>query len=246
MKLLHLLLLLLSIQVILHAQNDSQQKWIDNINDGNSGEWKKFYLDEAGIFVSGRLEKVKEYDGGHPIISAVVTKKFDAFDFVFKTEGRAGNIMSLGYLKSAEDLFGVLIAWRKKGEQYLKEFETIIKIEPHNINFDPEILNKQRRNWEKYSNAHDPGGLLENVYSSDSYYFNGGKIDLGRETITERYGYMKNQNWNIRLEAKGLIPVSEDVVLEIGKYYSTGEGQYLLIWEKQSTGAWQIKLDFNF
>ena len=154
--------------------------------------------------------------------------------------------MSLGYLKSADDLFGILIAWRKKGEHYLKEFETIIKIEPQKISFEPEILNEQRRNWEKYSNAHDPAGLLENVYSPDSYYFNNGKIDQGRETITERYDYMKNQSWNIRLEAKGLIPVSEDVVLEIGKYYSTGEGQYLLIWEKQSTGTWQIKLDFNF
>jgi hypothetical protein len=57
---------------------------------------------------------------------------------------------------------------------------------------------------------------------------------------------MTNPNWKIRLEQKGLIPVSNYEVLEIGNFYSGGEGQYLLIWEKISSGEWQIKLDFNF
>lgn len=246
MKPFPILLLFLLVSVIGNTQNQIQKNWINAFNSGEKEKIKEFYLPQAGIFMKGNLEKVG--NSGYEALEILrkEVKEFDNYEPAFSTEARPGNVMTLGYLKSGENLYAVLIAWRKQGDAFLKEFETISRIGSQSIHFQSEKMTLQRRNWEKYSNAHDPKGLLENVYTEDAYYFSQGRINSGRSDITERYGYMKNPNWKIRLEEKGLIPVDESRVLEIGKYYSTGEGQYLLIWEKTQNDKWQIKLDFNF
>jgi ketosteroid isomerase-like protein len=225
---------------------DIQKAWIKSFNEGNIEKIKTYYAGNSGIYQDENLRRLD--DGGLEQIQKLHQDigTLDDYSEVFYTEGRDGNVMSLGYLKKGKKLYSSLIAWRKVENNYYKEFETILEVNDGDILFHPKLLSAQRRNWEKFSNAHDPAGLIRNVYTSDAYYFNRGQIDQNREKIIDRYQYMANPNWKIRLEQRGLIPVSNHEVLEIGNFYSGGEGQYLLIWEKTSSGDWQIKLDFNF
>ena len=58
--------------------------------------------------------------------------------------------------------------------------------------------------------------------------------------------YMKNENWRISLTPNEVLPVTSHLVMEVGTFKSGGEGQYLLIWEKNPAGKWMVSLDFNF
>lgn len=241
-------LILLSILFV--SQNSEylqlQKKWISALNNKDNKNLQSFYLSSAGLYLSGNLDLISETRISELMNVVSSDENVDGYQETFMTEGRQGHVMTLGYIRQGEDLYANLSAWRKSESGFQKEFETLSKVMSGDIQFDLELFTSQRRNWEKYSNDHDPAGLINNVYTTDSYYLNGGRIDFGRTAIIERYAYMKRENWNIRLEAKGIIPVDQNVAYEIGKYYSTGEGQYLLIWEKQRKGEWQIKLDFNF
>ena len=100
--------------------------------------------------------------------------------------------------------------------------------------------------WMKYSNAHDHAQLIEVVYSPEAVYVNGGRVDVGRKEIIDRYVYMSNPNWEIQLIPLKQLNVQDDILFEIGRYESTGMGHYLIVWEKQESGTWQACLYFNF
>lgn len=164
---------------------------------------------------------------------------------ISNTIGTGNDIMEIGKISGSLGEFGYITAWRYKAGQYYIEYQII---KPINIDHNPELkgINDQRKEWEDQSNNHRPDLVLKNVYQEDAYYLNGTKLTEGIEAITERYNYMKNESWRISLTAEEVLPVSSNLALEIGIYQSTGQGQYLLIWEKDPSGKWMISLDFNF
>lgn len=241
-----LFFLFLPVLAFSQASNELQQKWIDYLNAGNDIALQEMYLDQAGLYSEGGLFTNQKKKA--EILKRIKNEfgPFEGYAQVFQTKGNQGHLMTLGYLRGGEKVYATIIAWRKVKGEYKKEFESIAYLTSSDIVLPSEELDLMRREWEKHSNNHDPKTLIEKVYSPQSHYFNQGRIDQGREIIIKRYNYMTMDSWTIRLEKAGLIPVSDNQVWEIGKYYSTGEGQYLLIWEKQSDGEWQIALDFNF
>jgi ketosteroid isomerase-like protein len=241
-----LLLIFLPFLAFTQESNEYQKKWIKQLNSGNISALQEMYLDQAGLFSENELyisPKQRE-----DILKEVKNQfgQFDGYAEAFQTKGNQGHLMTLGYLRSGEKVYPTIIAWRMVNGEYKKEFESIAELPSSEFDFPLEKLDLKRREWEKHSNNHDPESLIKKVYTPQSYYFNQGRKDKGREQIIKRYNYMTQPGWKIRLEKAGLIPVSSLQVWEIGKYYSNGVGQYLLIWEKQPDGSWQIALDFNF
>ncbi len=163
------------------------------------------------------------------------------------TTDTRNNYLETGWMKGNENktAYAYVTAWRNSGGNYNKEFEMVFagagkgKI-PH------EAIAEKRRQWETFSNNHDPGQLVSEVYTPNAVYVNNGEVTRGRTQIARRYDYMSSPSWKISLTALHLLRVSDELVIELGKYVSSGEGRYVLIWKKQKDGEWLAELDFNF
>lgn len=166
-------------------------------------------------------------------------------ELIGRTIGGDNNIMEIGKIFGELGSFGYTTAWRKIDNQYYIEYQIV---KPINLDssIDLEEVDQQRKEWELQSNNHRPDLVLQNVYHPEAFYLNRNELTKGRKAITERYGYMKNENWKITLTPNELLPVTSHLVMEIGIYRSNGEGQYLLIWEKDTDEKWMVSLDFNF
>ena len=151
-----------------------------------------------------------------------------------------------GYYAGKGQKFRTVIAWEIiKGKAY-KEIEIIYPMEnnaPENI---LRTIDQRRADWVRLSNAHDHEALVKDLYAADGYYFNQKKLAKGTQAISERYQYMSTPKWQISLKGLKVIPVNEQVVFEIGEYRSGGVGHYIITWQLQDDGRWQVLLDFNF
>ena len=106
-------------------------------------------------------------------------------------------------------------------------------------------IDAARQAWLKLCNAHSPDKLVAECYTDDAIYYNRGRILRGTEAISEEYGYMANPNYSLKLIPAHVEVVSENMVFEIGRCEGSYNLPYLLVWEKQSNGRWQIYLDSN-
>ncbi len=126
----------------------------------------------------------------------------------------------------------------------LKEFEYIRNIDEMDaVNMD--LINSGRNLWMEHSNNNRPDLVVNEVYATDAYYLNRGKLLNSQKAIIEEYDYMLNPGWAIQLVEQGVLQINNKTILEIGTY-ANGQGQYLLIWYLQEDGSWKIGLDFNF
>ena len=153
--------------------------------------------------------------------------------------------MELGRIKDAKgDVFVYLAAFRQMENEHRIEVHFITK-KSHNVTTDVETIDHLRTLWEEYSNTHQPSKLLDQTYFQDAVYFNSGIIYNGISEIKPKYKYMAKPTWKIKLHPKAVVPVSSTKIFEIGSYVSSGEGLYMLVWEKRDE-VWKISFDFNF
>ena len=164
------------------------------------------------------------------------------------TRGKDGHFMQTGIFRTSsgkQKKHAFIWAWRKTPEGYIQEVAYVFPGR-RNTKAGMHLIDHQRDKWEDYSNGHDPEGLITQVYTSDACYFNGGRLFRGQNEIIKRYAYMKRDTWSISLTANTVWRSDKDRILEIGTYQSTGDGQYMIIWERQDDGSWGIAFDFNF
>lgn len=161
--------------------------------------------------------------------------------------------MTVGSFKNGGVSYFLLTGWRDFGSGWKKEVDVVFKEDQSlGISLDIEnVLNRERTSWEEKANAHDPLAHTNYSYAEESVYFSGGRRNDGPEEIAERYSYMENPSYSVYLEDIYLKRNSAKRVVEIGRYSigsrdSKGKGMYLIVWEEQSNGQWQIALDFNF
>lgn len=143
--------------------------------------------------------------------------------------------------------------WKKTETDWTREIDLLLRLQERAEVLDQirEELASERRKWVRLANEHNPEAHITRSYTKDAIYFSNGRRSDGHEGITERYSYMKNPNYQVDLEAETLYAVSKQQVLEVGRYFAGKKrqgdgGVYLILWEKQSKGAWRIALDFNF
>ena len=158
----------------------------------------------------------------------------------------------MGTLKTkSKNNFGYVTAWHNENGKLKKEVHLIFPTNEAFFTaskkgiFDSDI-DQARNLWVEFSNSHMPSKLLKILYTKDALYFNQGKLYKGFKEIDPKYGYMSNQNWQIKLYPDKVLQISETSALEIGHYVSNGKGHYILVWEKNQKGMWRVSFDFNF
>jgi hypothetical protein len=221
--------------------------WVQDYNrDASKDLLTKYYLDAAGLFIEGKM-----IQNSAAIASALhelkaETGKIISFQSLGIHRQNDTRYFEMGqYISNSPDVFLIgIIAWNKQGDQWKKELEILYKNQEFDV-FDVNGIDEAREKWVELSNAHNHQNLVNEVYTRDAIYFHKAIISKGTQNIVPRYAYMSNPKWSITLESLQQIPVNNNLVLEVGKYTSSGIGLYILIWQR-TIDKWQALFDFNF
>ena len=244
-------IILLKLAVLLvissvHSQSTDQAIWADFYNKKLTPEILDLYHAKAGVNYGDGF-----YNTRQDIYTSLINLKsresqFDRVDFIARDTSRSGDVMEIGLLRNSDDVHLHITGWRNTKTGLQKELEFIWPADVVELESN-EGIDQQRENWTKFSNAHDAELLVNNVYSVESIYYNNGQKSVGRSEIIPRYSYMNNDWWSISLHPVKTVVADSKFAFEIGSYQSTGRGQYMLIWEKNTKeDKWEVVFDFNF
>ncbi|WP_235295999.1 YybH family protein [Portibacter marinus] len=106
-------------------------------------------------------------------------------------------------------------------------------------------IEERRQAWMDLCNAHDAAKLVRTLYSKDAVYFNHRPLIIGHEAIAVEYDYMNRQQYELDLTPIYIKAVNDQCIFEIGQCSGSYNGKYVLIWEKEQNGIWNIKMDSN-
>ena len=143
---------------------------------------------------------------------------------------------------SGTELFELCI-WNLKGSSMVKELEYIVPASGSMP--DPNILEPYRQKWMELCNAHKVEELVTTLYHPNTLYYNHRPMVVGREALIPTYSYMEQPDYSLRLEPLALVPVRSDLIFEMGQCSGSYPGKYILVWQKNSEGKWEIILDSN-
>lgn len=106
-------------------------------------------------------------------------------------------------------------------------------------------IDEARAQWMTFCNHQRVDELIENLYCEDAIYFNQKPILQGRSAIRQEYSYMTSANYSLELTPLFIEQINEEYAIEIGQCSGSYGGKYVLVWEKQVDGQWQICFDSN-
>ncbi len=218
-----------------------QASWLESLRSGKS--LQSFYSEGSGILLNGELFLGLEEINNQ--LSALIEKvgQFNSYAVIEVHQLRNEQKFVLGSYKTAKGItLSSVIGWKNKGK-WIKEFEVIYRNSDYS-NPGTNVVNQARADWEKHSNQHRPDLIVENVFSKNGKYFNGGTLFKGKQII-DAYSYMNNESYQIKLESLKLLQVNNDIIYDIGTFEVGGKGLYTLIWQKE-LDTWKLLLDFNF
>lgn len=142
-----------------------------------------------------------------------------------------------------------LVIYEKVGDKQLRAFEFDAVLAILNMESMPkeisEQLRKRREQWMEYCNAHDVPGLIYDLYSHNTLYYNHRPVVKGRQALVREYAYMNNEQYSLRLKPRHMTFVNDTTVFEIGQCEGSYNGKYILIWKKEEDGQWRIFIDSN-
>ncbi|PQB04186.1 hypothetical protein BST85_04165 [Aureitalea marina] len=148
-----------------------------------------------------------------------------------------------GFRTNYGQLFGQFVIWELNSNPKRRLFEFTVPAEI--IEIDKTELDQRRKEWMQYCNAHRVDQLVNELYTKDALYYNHRPLIKGREAILREYSYMNNPSYQLELNPLIVQPLREDLVIEIGQCAGGYNGKYILIWERNKDGLWQIALDSN-
>jgi ketosteroid isomerase-like protein len=230
------------LSVIISDSISSNQKWMQAINNKNLELLSSLYTENAmvlsanGVDLENRseiLELVPKVD--FVVKSVSTTKRIQANDSYDYEIG--------SFVNKDDGLAKHLIIWNTSNNEDKRELEFIIETDQSKVNLME--IDKQRANWIAFCNAHDAKSLIENVYSENTMYYNRGRLLIGRDDLVKEYEYMNNEQYQLTLSPILVEPVSETIVYEFGQCKGSYSGKYILVWQKNSEGIWQVLFDSN-
>jgi hypothetical protein len=83
------------------------------------------------------------------------------------------------------------------------------------------------------------------MYTPNTLYYNHRPLLRGRAALEKEYAYMKAPDYQLTLTPWYVVPVSEHLVIEMGQCSGSYGGKYLIVWQEQVPGVWQVLLDAN-
>jgi ketosteroid isomerase-like protein len=146
--------------------------------------------------------------------------------------------------ETADDqAFAQVIVWDNQGAEPLRALQFVApygKMLP-----DADVIFAARARWMEYCNAHEVERLIQEMYTPNTLYYNHRPLLRGRAALEKEYAYMKNPDYQLTLTPLHVVPVAEHLVVELGQCSGSYGGKYLIVWQEQVPGTWQVLLDAN-
>lgn len=147
------------------------------------------------------------------------------------------------YSSSSGTQIAELCIWNLKEDKPLKEFEFIVPIS--GTLPKAEVLDPYREKWMELCNAHKVSELINTLYAPQTLYYNHRPMVKGRKALIPVYGYMESPDYSLQLTPLAVVPVRSDLILELGQCSGSYPGKYMLVWQRNEKGTWEIILDSN-
>ncbi len=219
--------------------------WVDAINNKNLNSIQDFYRTESIKIISAdstltSSNEIAEYYFLRP-------NKITSISSLFKVEASKEkdiNYELIEYETEDKKVYVQLVIWRLYEGKKIREFEFTSRRLEVAVD-DKEGISNRRNLWVQLCNAHNPNNLVNEIYSSHSFYFNHKPLIKGQDHLIKEYGYMKDENYTLTLDPLKLEFVNTNLVYEIGQCEGSYKGKYLLVWEKETDGQWRIFIDSN-
>ena len=221
------------------------QSWLAALQEDEAAQAAPAAYGATGVvFAEGQVYQGSEAIAGY----WASAPKPQRFDNEFLLEHDADHYFELGHYQFADAAtppLAAMLAWEKVDGEWQRAIEILY---PHTFTEkgDRTPIDEARDQWIELSNGMDVGYLVRTSYTPNAYYVNQGKVVQGTQAITQAYSYMGQTGWQIMLAPHQMKQVQDNLYYEIGQYRSNGIGHYILLWEKQPSGQWQVLLDFNF
>ncbi len=148
-----------------------------------------------------------------------------------------------GFTTSDQQAYRQLVVWKLNNGKALRELEFIAPA----TNTKPykDLLDLRRAAWMELCNNHNAQNLVQQLYSANSIYYNHKPILVGREAITNAYQYMNQEEYSLQLDPLFVESVHESLAYEVGQCSGSYGGKYLLVWQKNAEGTWEVLMDSN-
>ncbi|MEP7321756.1 MAG: hypothetical protein ABI761_07545 [Saprospiraceae bacterium] len=215
--------------------------WATLINS-NTDELKNIYLPNAM-----KVNTKGEVLSGNTVINTFYKNNplhIDSLKVLLRTQASQTKVYEIGKIYSTnQKAYNYLHIWHISDKEKKIELEFI---EPSGSSGSvTNEINKAREEWMKLCNQHNASILIERMYTPNALYYNHKPMVIGRKAITMEYSYMNNGNYHLMLKPILSEMVNEKTVFEIGQCSGNYAGKYMIVWQKNESGVWQVLMDSN-
>lgn len=205
---------------------------------------KKVYNEDAiRINPQGKI-----LEGEAEILEDLAANPIDLITSTTDTIIMANDNLAIEYeIGSYEDAdaqkYQQLIIWQTIDSTRQIVFEVVEKVEMA----EPILsaIDNRRTLWMQFCNAHNVEGLVNELYTENTLYYNHRPLIIGREALIPTYQYMNRPDYQLTLQPITIKMANAKTVFEIGQCAGSYHGKYILIWKKEADNQWRIFLDSN-
>ncbi|MBT8287319.1 MAG: DUF4440 domain-containing protein [Bacteroidia bacterium] len=219
------------------------QKWIQHVNTGSSSIKDLYTTDALKVFSDGTTLNTTDDIANHLFTTLKGAHSIKTKKRLTAHEKRQIDYEVSQFRVKNNENYKQLIIWEKVDGRDVRAFEFIEK--SGEFTAPVKELNQRREEWMKYCNAHDVSALVNDLYTSNTIYFNHKPAVIGTEKLIKEYSYMENPAYSLKLEPIIIEAVNKELVFEIGQCQGSYNGKYVLIWQKDSDGKWKVLVDSN-
>ena len=163
-----------------------------------------------------------------------------SYDKEFSIEVHADLHYEIGRLNIDSRSFAVMDLKRLDASE--PEIDFLVIYEQKETSVQPANLDESRTEWMRLCNAHQADKLVRQLYTSNAYYYNQGRLLEGTKALTAEYSYMNNPNYSLQLTPKHIVIVTSEIAYEVGRCSGSYPNPYMLVWKK--SGRWSMA-NFN-
>lgn len=226
---------------------DNLNDWLTAINSDNNDLVQNLYTTNAinvisaDSIISGSTQIASYYTSlKNKIISITSLFSLEAN----KEKGITYEIVT--YKTDDHKEYTQLVIWRMDDNtEMVRDFEFTEINNLESTKVDTTEIDERRKLWMELCNTHNTENLVNQLYSTNTIYFNHKPIVKGRENLIKEYAYMNSPNYSLQLHPTKLEVVNNNFVFEIGQCSGGYNGKYILIWKKEANGTWNIYIDSN-
>lgn len=225
--------------------DEANGNWLRSFNE-DKGNVVKHYLESSYLFpektglIKGNNEISNYYKSNYKNISNICEIIID--DRILENNNL---VYETGHFTTVNGSdYQYLVIWNNEKNTWLRELEMVAKSIHNQVNVAE--IEQSRTDWMKFCNSHEPTALVNEIYTSNAFYYNRGRLLHGPDEIIPEYSYMNNDSFSLFLEPKIVNTVQPELVYEIGKCSGSYFGHYILRWEKEPAGRWKVSLDSNY